>query len=104
MVSGVCDIVSSLRTPSAWIARNFPGVTIATRGLVRPDRPMDLRDLITAEASDFTERLATALTGEVEEAARRAQDEAEAAVNKIRAELQQARAALDKARAESEQA
>ena len=65
---------------------------------------MDLRDLISAEASEFTERLAAALTAEVEDSTRRAQEEAEAALNKIRAELQQARAALDKARAESEQA
>jgi chemotaxis protein histidine kinase CheA len=65
---------------------------------------MDLRDLITAEAADFTERLAAALTAEVDEATRRAQDEAEAALHKTGAELQQARAALDKARAESEQA
>ena len=65
---------------------------------------MDLRDLVTAEASDFTERLTAALTAQVDEATRHAQEEAEAALQKIRAELQQARAALDKARAESEQA
>ena len=65
---------------------------------------MSLRDLITAEASDFTERLAAAVTAEVEETARRAQDDAEASLQKIRAEMQQAKAALDKARAEAEQA
>jgi hypothetical protein len=65
---------------------------------------MDLRDLITAETSDFAERLTAALTAEVDEAARRAQEEAEATLHQIRAELQQARASLDKARAESEQA
>jgi chemotaxis protein histidine kinase CheA len=65
---------------------------------------MDLRDLVTAEASDFAERLTAALNAQVDEATRRAQEEAEAALHKIRAELQQARAALDKARAESEQA
>ena len=65
---------------------------------------MDLRDLVTAEASDFTERLTAALTAQVDEATRHAQEEAEAALQKIRAELQQARAALDKAHAESEQA
>jgi chemotaxis protein histidine kinase CheA len=65
---------------------------------------MDLRDLIAAEASEFTSRLNAAVTAEVEEALRRAQDEAESALQKVRAELQQARAALDKAHAESEQA
>ena len=65
---------------------------------------MDLRDLIAAEASDFTNRLTAAVTAEVEEALRRAQDEAESTLHKVRAELQQARAALDKAHAEAEQA
>jgi hypothetical protein len=65
---------------------------------------MDLRDLITTETSEFAERLTASLTAEVEDAARRAQEEAEATLHQIRAELQQARASLDKARAESEQA
>jgi len=34
---------------------------------------MDLRDIVTAEASDFTERLTAALTAQVDEAARHAQ-------------------------------
>ncbi len=65
---------------------------------------MDLRDLIAAEASEFTDRLNAAVTAEVEEALRRAQEEAESNLQKVRAEIQQARAALDKAHAEAEQA
>ena len=83
---------------------HFPGRNNCSACAVPGPTPMDLRDLVTAEASDFTERLTAALTAQVDAATRHAQEEAEAALQKIRAELQQARAALDKARAESEQA
>lgn len=59
---------------------------------------MDLRQLVTAETSGLVDRLGVALAAEVEEATRQAQDAADAALQKVRAEAEQFRAALAKAR------
>jgi hypothetical protein len=61
---------------------------------------MDLRHLITAETAGLADRLAAALTAEIDASARRSQEAADAAIQKVGAEVVELRAALTKARAE----
>lgn len=65
---------------------------------------MDLRHLVAAETSGLADRLAAALSAEIDAAARRSQEAADAAVQKVRAEIEQSRAALAKTRTDEKAA
>jgi predicted nucleic acid-binding Zn-ribbon protein len=64
---------------------------------------MGFREFATSETSALVERLASASKAEIEAATVRIQAAADAALGKLRAEVDQLRAALDKARSEATQ-